>query len=954
MGPLPPVPSAKVSPPRVQALGRERLNNLVEQIWQRRLGVVVAPAGSGKTTLLAHYAAGAEVPVAWYRAEDSDYSTESLLRHLERSVKAVFEDLSGDWTTVESAAASLESWSGQRALMIVDDFHSLEGTEAEVALERLIEYLPPTIRIMIATRRPPRFNLSRLRVSGDLLEITSDDLRFRSWEVEQLFRNFYEQPMPPQDLAALARRTEGWAAGLQLFHLATQRKPANERRDTLNALGYGAKPVREYLARNALEELGEELKEFLLQTSLLVRLSGRICDEFLGRTGSGAVLEELERRQIFTQAIDDLGNFRYHEILRSHLEDALLEQIGKEEAHRRFKRAAVLLEKAGAIPEALRAYARAEDWEASARLLGREGEHLAEDPGEWIHSLPLTVLDNDPWLLLTKARRYFASGRLHEARDTYLRAEAAFGPVAARNACVTERRAVSIWLSDEQALASDWVSLARSATQRDPAGVSRKAAALTGETGKFVAAMALVLAGQVGQGREALEEVSSTDANPLLGVVARFVAAISARMAGRVGRIDEFEKAAEEAEAAKIPWLTRIARASTALGGRREGIAEARAIREACKRAGDDWGAALTALIEGIARLWSGNEAFDVLEESAQSFADLGASVLESWARSLQALSAAQHCCTGNPEEIALEAESLARTTGVPGARALALIALGLLGGDRSQENLALGVSLSDECGLRPGLEVAVGSTTQDALGLTVRCFGVFSIELEGKPIDLSRVKPRAREVLKILAMNAGRPVHREVLIEAAWGDADADSATKGLHVALSSLRQLLEPGNGRRETKFIVREDGAYRLAISEQDSDVATFNAALAEGRAAHAGGDLPRATSELTRALDSYAGELLPEVGPAEWAVEQRELYVAAAAEAAHLLAITLLESGRSREAASVAARGLQIDRYRDALWRVQIEALETSGDKAAAARARTSYEAALAELGVATTS
>ena len=128
----------------------------------------------------------------------------------------------GRWEGLESAAATLDGWSGGRALLVIDDLHALEGTAAEGAIGRFVDYAPAWLAVLVGTRVVPDFNLSRLRVSGELLEIGSDDLRFRAWEVEQLFREFYREPVPPAELAVLARRTEGWAAGLQLFHLATR------------------------------------------------------------------------------------------------------------------------------------------------------------------------------------------------------------------------------------------------------------------------------------------------------------------------------------------------------------------------------------------------------------------------------------------------------------------------------------------------------------------------------------------------------------------------------------------------------------------------------------------------------------------------------------------------------------------------------------------------------------
>jgi DNA-binding SARP family transcriptional activator len=132
----------------------------------------------------------------------------------------------------------------------------------------------------------------------------------------------------------------------------------------------------------------------------------------------------------------------------------------------------------------------------------------------------------------------------------------------------------------------------------------------------------------------------------------------------------------------------------------------------------------------------------------------------------------------------------------------------------------------------------------------------------------------------------------------------------------------------------------------------DVADLGRAVDAGRLAAARGDVDAAAAQFTRALDLYAGDLLPEEGPAEWVVKARERLRLDAAEAAQGLATIELERGRAAAAASVGERGLQIDRFRDGLWRLVIDAHEQSGDAAAAARARRGYDEVLTELGVRT--
>ena len=228
----------------------ERLDARLDAVWEYRLALIVAPAGSGKTTLLSRFAERIDGPVGWYRAEAWDADEQALLRHLEAALAPQMDGVATGWTSIADAANALDAWPGPRVLLLVDDLHTLEGTAAEATLERLIDYAPPSLTVIAGTRVPPRFNLPRLRVSGALLEIGADDLRFRSWEVERLFRDYYQNPLPPEELARLARRTEGWAAGLQLFHLATRGRAPDERRRVLAALGPSSRLMRDYLTRN--------------------------------------------------------------------------------------------------------------------------------------------------------------------------------------------------------------------------------------------------------------------------------------------------------------------------------------------------------------------------------------------------------------------------------------------------------------------------------------------------------------------------------------------------------------------------------------------------------------------------------------------------------------------------------------------------------------------------------
>lgn len=954
----PAVLAAKTRVPDCVAVARQRLDTVLSGLWDRRLGLVVAPAGSGKTTLLAQFAQATAGPVGWYRAEAGDESEAALVAHLERALAGALPAggaAARPWRTVVDVARSLEACE-QRVLLVIDDLHVLAGTDAEAAFERLLDYLPPAAAMLVATRQQPGVNLSRLRVSGHLLELGPDDLRFRSWEVEALFRDVYAAPLPPGELADLARRTEGWAAGLRLFHLATSGKPAAERRRILTSLGSRSRLVREYLARNVLDELPDDLRSFLIGTCVLGRLRGPVCDELLGRRGSEAVLADLERRQIFTTAVDD-SCYRYHEVLRSHLDTALFEERGEAAARALYRRGAHLLEADGALSEALYAYCRAEDWAAAARLLGRDGEHLVDDPGAWVEALPASLVAGEAWLLVAQARRHLALGQWQPALDAYRRADDTSGSAGARDACRREGRLAAAWFDPAAVPSPGWAGVVLAATRRDPRMAWARALELPGPTGQLAAGLAALLYGQPRPARDhLLRAAEDLDASAAVAAGARVGAAVALLFMPGHGDPREAEAAAVDAERHGIPWLAAVARAALALTERPGGIDEAVATRAACEQRGDDWGAGLAGVMEALGQLAGGGAPVARLEDAADRFHRLGASVLEAWCRSLLAV-ALMRAGSSRAHRAGLDAEALARSTGARGAQAIAHVLLGALGGERASEHASLGAALADECGLAatglvlrpPRDQVPVAG---DPPPVELRCFGGFRVTLRGRPVDLGGVRPRARAVLRLLAMSAGRSVHREHLLDAFWPDVDPGAAAHQLQVAVSTLRQVLRSDDDQGPATHLVRDGDAYRLDLPPgAEVDVAAFERAVETARAALRAGDRDGAAAGFRAALGWYRGDLLPEDGPAEWAVKRREELRVAAVDAAQGLSESELERGRPSAAAGAAERGLQIDRYRDGLWRMLVAAHDAAGDRAAATRARKSYDQALAELGLA---
>jgi len=238
-----------------------------------------------------------------------------------------------------------------------------------------------------------------------------------------------------------------------------------------------------------------------------------------------------------------------------------------------------------------------------------------------------------------------------------------------------------------------------------------------------------------------------------------------------------------------------------------------------------------------------------------------------------------------------------------------------------------------------------------DSPSLLVRCFGGFRMRVNGRDLDGGRVRPRVYTLLRFLALHAGRPVHREHMLDALWPNLQHPAGIRNLQVAMSNLRALLEPDVPRGASRLIRREGASYLLAMpTDGISDVREFEAAIRAARRGCEAGRANAAIESLHVALAQYRGELLPEDGPAEWVVAERERYRHEAAAAAGTLAEIELARNRPGAAADAARRSLAIDSFRDASWQVLVEASQRAGHAADAELARREYHDMLRSLGL----
>jgi LuxR family maltose regulon positive regulatory protein len=364
-----------VPPVRAGAVVRDRLDRQLREA-DTRLTLVAAPAGWGKTSLLSRWAAdpGPDVGVAWVSLDEDDDEPVRFWRYVLTSLHAAgvigpaaLEAVVAPATDpVELALPMLLNQltaATGRHVLVLDDYHLLTDPRIHEGLEYLLGYLPPALRLVVAGRADPPLPLARLRARGELTELRADDLRFTPDEAADLVARVSGGRLD----GAAWRRTEGWAAGLQLVGLALRGG---------SGAAAGDRHVLDYLASEVLPSLDPAQRDLLVATAPLERLSGALCDAALGTTGSAGILDALDRADLFVTAMDtDREWYRCHPLLR----DALLrESPGSAVAV--LRGAAGWFAEQGRLDDAVHHLLLAGDPGAAARLL-QEGSTWFLDRG---------------------------------------------------------------------------------------------------------------------------------------------------------------------------------------------------------------------------------------------------------------------------------------------------------------------------------------------------------------------------------------------------------------------------------------------------------------------------------------------------------------------------------------------------------------------------------------------
>jgi LuxR family maltose regulon positive regulatory protein len=415
---------------------RRRLLELIREGAARRLTVIVAPAGFGKTTLASAWLAheGQSRSAAWVSLDPTEndpvlfwaYVITTLQRVgacVGNNPMALLHSGQAPMDSVLTALINDVTAADRDVTLVLDDYHVIEAPPVHAGLTFLLDHLPPRMHVVITTRVDPPLALARLRARGELVELRAPDLRFTADEVTRFLNEAMSLRLSSSDAARLEQRTEGWITGLKLAALSLQRR--EDMRGFVDAFSGDNRYIADYLVDEVLRSEPEHVARFLLDTAILDRLSGPLCDATTGENGSQALLEDLERRSLFIVALDDTRTwFRYHQLFADVLRKQALRRdgAGVRAAH---GRASAWHATHGARTDAVQHALAAEDFPRAAQLLEQAWpeKDRSYESRRWldrVRALPQDLVRARPVLSMGYAWALMNSGEL-EAAEPRLR-----------------------------------------------------------------------------------------------------------------------------------------------------------------------------------------------------------------------------------------------------------------------------------------------------------------------------------------------------------------------------------------------------------------------------------------------------------------------------------------------------------------------------------------------------
>jgi LuxR family maltose regulon positive regulatory protein len=423
-----------IPPPRQNVVSRQRLADRLSQGIQRgcRLTLVSAPAGFGKSTLVSEWVGSHDQPVAWISLDKGDNDPSRFWSYFIAALQMIQAGIG------ETALAALESPQSPpmeavlTALLneitavtthfaiVFDDYHVIVDSSIHEQLSFILEHQPPQMHLVIASRSDPPLNLSRLRGKGQLSELRTDELRFTPKETVAFLNDMMGLGLSARDVAALEARTEGWAVGLQMAALSLHGRDAEHVADFVASFTGSHRYVLDYLSDEVLLQQSPSVQTFLLQTSILDRLTGLLCDVVTNQDGGQETLERLDEGNLFIVQLDDERHwYRYHHLFADLLRNRL-DRTQPDLLPILHIRASAWYESKGLLPEAISHAFASGDVDRVATMLEGNAlsligyKHLKTSLG-WFNGLPAEVIGARPWLIIAYAWTLAYTGFFEES-----------------------------------------------------------------------------------------------------------------------------------------------------------------------------------------------------------------------------------------------------------------------------------------------------------------------------------------------------------------------------------------------------------------------------------------------------------------------------------------------------------------------------------------------------------
>jgi LuxR family maltose regulon positive regulatory protein len=544
-------PKLRAPVPRPEQVIRSRLLEHLGNISNSRITLVSAPAGYGKTTLLAQWlqAGDAGSPIAWISLDEQDNDPVRLWRHIVEALRQVVpeeEDFGADVRAEMSVTAqrligiTLSTLINELAelprevVLVLDDYQVVTEDDCHASVAFFVEHLPENVHLVLSSRTDPPLPLGRLRARAEMNEIRTEELAFLEDEAAHLLNEKMGLDIGPDDLSVLLERTEGWPAGIYLASLSLRMR--EDKHTFIASFGGTNRYVVDLLGEEVLAGLREELREFLLMTSVLEKMTGPLCDAVVGREDSALLLRELARSNLFVVPLDEQSEwYRYHHLFSELLLYELKSSQPDLVATLR-KRASMWLEGAGFFEGAIRQAIVAADYERVGVLITRHwyayvsAGQTATVEG-WLESLPEGPTAHDAAVLLVRAWICILSGRSEDGERLLRLAESIpyEGPLPDGTASVEAGVAILRAVFGLGGVRNT-LEAARRAIAFESEQTSQRAALI-----RFGLGSSLYLSGETSQARKLFEDVVelTRTGQPLLQMVSLSYLSIVATDEGR-------------------------------------------------------------------------------------------------------------------------------------------------------------------------------------------------------------------------------------------------------------------------------------------------------------------------------------------------------------------------------------------------------------------------------------